>query len=112
MLALQYIRENKEALLAGLKKRNFQSTEKIDEIISLDQKRRTQQAELDQHLAKANSLAKEIGVLFKSGETAKANEIKEQTASLKELTKKLQEELQLTTTRLNELRTQIPNVPH
>ena len=52
-------------------------------------------------MAKANSLAKEIWVLFKSGETAKANEIKEQTASLKELTKKLQEELQLTTTRLN-----------
>ena len=112
MLALQYIRENKEALLAGLKKRNFQSTEKIDEIIALDQKRRTQQAELDQHLAKANSLAKEIGMLFKSGETAKANELKEETASIKELTKKLQEGLQLTAASLNELRTQIPNVPH
>jgi seryl-tRNA synthetase len=112
MLALQYIRENKEALLAGLKKRNFQSTEKIDEIIALDQKRRTQQAELDQHLAKANSLAKEIGMLFKSGETAKANELKEETASIKELTKKLQEGLQLTADSLNELRTQIPNVPH
>jgi seryl-tRNA synthetase len=111
MLALQYIRENKEALLAGLKKRNFQSTEKIDEIIALDQKRRTQQAELDQHLAKANSLAKEIGMLFKSGETAKANELKEETASIKELTKKLQEGLQLTAASLNELRTQIPNVP-
>jgi seryl-tRNA synthetase len=112
MLALQYIRENKEALLAGLKKRNFQSTEKIDEIIALDQKRRTQQAELDQHLAKANSLAKDIGILFKSGETAKANELKEETASIKELTKKLQEGLQLTAASLNELRTQIPNVPH
>ena len=112
MLALQYIRENKEALLAGLKKRNFQSTEKIDEIIALDQKRRTQQAELDQHLAKANSLAKEIGMLFKSGETAKANELKEETASIKELTKKLLEGLQLTAASLNELRTQIPNVPH
>jgi len=112
MLALQYIRENKEALLAGLKKRNFQSTEKIDEIIALDQKRRTQQAELDQHLAKANSLAKEIGMLFKSGETAKANELKEETASIKELTKKLQEGLQLTAASLNELRTQIPNVPY
>ncbi|MCH1432765.1 MAG: serine--tRNA ligase [Flavobacteriaceae bacterium] len=112
MLALQYIRENKEALLAGLKKRNFQSTEKIDEIIALDQKRRTQQAELDQHLAKANSLAKDIGMLFKSGETAKANELKEETASIKELTKKLQEGLQLTAASLNELRTQIPNVPH
>jgi seryl-tRNA synthetase len=63
-------------------------------------------------LAKANSLAKEIGMLFKSGETAKANELKEETASIKELTKKLQEGLQLTAASLNELRTQIPNVPH
>jgi seryl-tRNA synthetase len=51
-------------------------------------------------------------MLFKSGETAKANELKEETASIKELTKKLQEGLQLTAASLNELRTQIPNVPH
>jgi seryl-tRNA synthetase len=63
-------------------------------------------------LAQANTLAKEIGLLFKSGETAKANELKEQTTNLKELTKKLQEELQHTALTLNELRTQIPNVPH
>jgi len=112
MLALQYIRENKEALLEGLKKRNFQAPEKIDELIDLDQKRRTQQATLDQHLAKANAMAKEIGLLFKSGETSKANELKEETARLKELTKQLQETLQQTTSALYELRTQIPNVPH
>ena len=112
MLALHYIRENKEAILEGLKKRNFDSPKKIDQILDLDQERRTQQANLDQHLAQANTLAKEIGLLFKSGETAKANELKEQTTNLKELTKKLQEELQHTALTLNELRTQIPNVPH
>lgn len=112
MLALHYIRENKEAILEGLKKRNFDSPKKIDQILDLDQERRTQQANLDQHLAQANTLAKEIGLLFKSGETARANELKEQTTNLKELTKKLQEELQHTALTLNELRTQIPNVPH
>jgi seryl-tRNA synthetase len=112
MLALHFIRENKEAILEGLKKRNFDSPKKIDQILDLDQERRTQQANLDQHLAQANTLAKEIGLLFKSGETAKANELKEQTTNLKELTKKLQEELQHTALTLNELRTQIPNVPH
>src|SRR6056300_2063426 len=57
-------------------------------------------------------MAKEIGLLFKSGETSKANELKEETARLKELTKQLQETLQQTTSALYELRTQIPNVPH
>ncbi|MDA8948780.1 serine--tRNA ligase [Flavobacteriaceae bacterium] len=112
MLALHYIRENKKVILEGLKKRNFKSPEKIEQLLELDQERRTQQATLDQHLAQANTLAKEIGMLFKSGETDKANELKKETSSLKELTKKLQEELQKTATTLNELRTQIPNVPH
>lgn len=112
MLALQHIRENKYVILEGLKKRNFQSPEKIDQILELDQERRAQQANLDQHLAQANNLAKEIGMLFKKDEVAKANELKKETTSLKELTKKIQKKLQNTTVSLNELRIQIPNVPH
>jgi seryl-tRNA synthetase len=112
MLALQHIRENKYVILEGLKKRNFQSPEKIDQILELDQERRAQQANLDKHLAQANNLAKEIGMLFKKGEVAKANELKKETTSLKELTKKIQKKLQNTTVSLNELRIQIPNVPH
>jgi seryl-tRNA synthetase len=112
MLGLQYIRENKEALLKGLKKRNLDQTQVIDQILALDQNRRSQQAELDQHLAKANQMAKEIGMLFKTGETEKANILKSETASLKTETKVLQEQLQKTSTSLYELRTQVPNVPH
>ena len=112
MLALKHIRENKYVILEGLKKRNFQSPEKIDQILELDQERRAQQANLDQHLAQANNLAKEIGMLFKKGDVAKANELKKETTSLKELTKKIQKKLQNTTVSLNELRIQIPNVPH
>ena len=112
MLALNFIRENKEAILKGLEKRNFKQPELINEIIELDQERRIQQSTLDQQLASANKLAKEIGDLFKSGEIAKANILKEETLSLKTKTKALQEQLQETIETLLDLRTQIPNIPH
>ena len=73
MIALHYIKENKEVVLEGLRKRNFKALEIIDQIIELDKERRAQQANLDKHLAKANILAKEIGMFFKNGDEAKAN---------------------------------------
>ena len=112
MLGLHFIRENKETILKGLEKRNFKQPELINKIIELDQDRRSLQSNLDQQLASANKLAKEIGDLFKCGKIAKANVLKEETSSLKTKTKALQEQLQETAATLFDLRTQIPNIPH
>lgn len=112
MLSLPYIRENKEAILAGLSKRNYKTPELITEILDKDQERRRLQTTLDENLAKANQLAKEIGQLFKSGAVEKANALKTETTALKERTKKLQEDLQSCEKQLHELRTHVPNVPH
>lgn len=57
-------------------------------------------------------MTKEIGNLFKSGQAEKANTLKEKSAASKGVTKELQEQLQTLTSRLLELRTQVPNVPH
>ena len=111
MLALQYIRENKNSVLKGLEKRGFKSVELMDHIIDLDQHRRSIQTKLDSHLSDSNQMAKEIGNLFKSGETEKANTLKEKSTAAKELTKQLQEQLQKVSSELLELRTQIPNIP-
>ena len=111
MLALQYIRENKNTVLKGLEKRGFKSLDLIDKIIDLDQQRRSIQTKLDSHLSDSNKMAKEIGNLFKSGETDKANSLKEKSTAAKELTKQLQEQLQKVSSELLELRTQIPNIP-
>ena len=111
MLALQYIRENKNSVLKGLEKRGFKSVKLIDHIIDMDQQRRSIQTKLDSHLSDSNQMAKEIGNLFKSGETEKANTLKEKSTSAKELTKQLQEQLQKVSSELLELRTQIPNIP-
>ena len=112
MLGLHFIRENKETILKGLEKRNFKQPELINKIIELDQNRRSLQSNLDQQLAGANKLAKEIGDLFKCGEITKANILKEETSSLKTKAKALNEQLQETAATLFDLRTQIPNIPH
>ena len=112
MLDLNYIRNHKEEILVGLDKRNFEAPQLLEDIIALDQQRRSQQTELDTLLAQANSLAKEIGNLFKTGQAEKATPLKEQSTTLKNQTKTLQEALQKTNAELLELRTRIPNVPH
>ena len=67
MLQLKYLRENKEAAIEALKKRNFKGAELINQLLELDESRRKTQTDLDQQLSEANNLAKEIGQLFKSG---------------------------------------------
>ena len=112
MLSLQFVRDNKAAVLTGLQKRGFTEIELIDQWLDLDQKRRQTQAHLDQTLAEANQMAKEIGGLYKAGKADEANILKEKTATLKSETKNLQEQLQQLESDLLEVRTKIPNVPH
>lgn len=113
MLQIQYIRENKEAVLAGLAKRNLTDAEAlIERALEADELRRNAQTSLDNVLASSNKLSKEIGMLFKTGQVDKANEIKAQTAQLKESSKQLTESLQKASAELQEILFQIPNVPH
>ena len=112
MLQLNTIREEKDRILAGLKKRNFKELGLIDEIIALDEKRRSTQLALDESLAKSNTLSKEIGSLFKSGETEKANALKAETATLKDTIKTLTDTLNGTVESLNELLYRVPNIPN
>ena len=112
MLQLNTIREEKDRILSGLKKRNFKELHLIDNIIALDEKRRATQLSLDETLAKSNNLSKEIGSLFKAGETDKANALKEQTAPLKEDIKTLTDTLNTTVEQLNDLLYRVPNIPN
>jgi seryl-tRNA synthetase len=112
MLQLQAIREDKEQIVEALKKRNIEALPLIENVLQLDEKRRSLQTRLDNTLAESNSLSKEIGVLYKSGKAAEANLLKERTGSLKEESKELNEELNAAAADLQNLLYQIPNVPH
>ena len=111
MIPLKHLRENKAEIIEGLQKRNFKQTDLLDTLLSLDEKRRKTQTELDQQLAEANQLAKEIGQLFKSGKAEEAQELKARSGELKTSSKSLQESLQATAQEMLEIRYQIPNVP-
>lgn len=112
MLQLHKIREEKDSYSNALKKRNIDAQPLLDEIIALDEKRRATQTELDNTLAESNKFSKEIGMLFKSGKAAEANELKAKTGDLKETSKKLGEDLNEVTEKLQQQLYQIPNIPH
>ncbi|MEM5566577.1 serine--tRNA ligase [Psychroserpens sp. AS72] len=112
MLQVAYIREHKEDVIKGLVKRNIDATQMIDDVILLDEERRQLQTQLDNTLAESNTISKQIGDLYKSGKAAEANDLKEKTATLKENSKTLSDQLNEKSDALTQLLYKIPNVPH
>lgn len=111
MLQIAAIREHKDAFAQALKKRNIDAMPMLENAISVDEKRRSLQAQLDETLAISNKLSKQIGDLFKSGKAAEANQLKAQTGELKEKSKQLNDELTTAVTELQNILYTIPNIP-
>ena len=77
MIDINLIRENPELVKANLKKK-FQDKKLplVDEILSLDVKKRELQSEGDSRRAQRNTLAKSIGALMREGKKDEAEEAK------------------------------------
>ena len=112
MLTLKYITENTDEVIARLKKKNFDGSEIINNIAELDERRKITQSAADNFAAELNSLSKEIGMLFKQGKHAEANEAKEKTITLKENISKLTEQHDEIEQKLQDLLVLVPNLPH
>ena len=112
MLAIQFIRNNRDLIIEAQKKRNFNVEKIIDDIIKLDTLKRVNQTELENKLAKANVIAKEIGALYKAGDEKKVSYLKKESSALKTSTKIIQDKLTKIGNEILELRTKIPNIPN
>lgn len=112
MLNINYIRENTEGVKERLRIKNFQGEGIIDRILELDIVRREAQKDLDDTLAEANRLAKEIGNLFKQGKKDEAEEMRTRSTELKAGSKVLSDEMDKAAAEMNELLLQVPNLPH
>jgi seryl-tRNA synthetase len=112
MLQVSYIRENKEKVLERLAVRNFKQPELVDEVIALDDERRSTQIILDSLFAEANAAAKQIGDLMRQGKKEEAEAIKTKTSAFKEQTKLLSEKLASVEEQLLEKVVLFPNLPH
>ena len=90
MLRTTFIRANRDLVIERMQKRNLNAAELIDNIIALDDKRKSTQYELDESLAESNRISKQIGQLFKQGKKEEANAAREGVGQLKEKIKGLE----------------------
>ena len=112
MLQVSYIRDNREQVLERLALKNFKQPELVDEIISLDEKRRQTQNQSDNFSAQANAAAKQVGELMRAGKKDEAEEIKVKTGTWKEDIKMLGETLAAVEAELQQKIVLLPNLPH
>ena len=112
MLQVNFLKEHRDRVLEGLKKRNFKDLELVDSAISLDDERKKVQFDMDSQLAEINKISKEIGLLMKEGKKEEAESAKQKTAQYKEASKDLQQKLNGIEEKLTEILYLIPNIPH
>lgn len=112
MLQVSYIRDNREKVLERLAVKNFKQPELVDEVIKLDNDRRSAQTSSEELQAKANAAAKQIGDLMRTGKKDEAESIKANTAAWKEEIKTLGDALAAIEDELNQKLVLLPNLPH
>lgn len=112
MLELSYIRRNPEEVITRLSVKNFDAKSIIDEIIAIDEKRRSTQTNLDGVLSQLNKASKEIGELFKAGKKAEADELKANTGKWKQDISVLEAEMKQVEIELQAKAVLLPNTPH
>ena len=111
MLTLAAIKENPDDIIRRLARKHFDAKELFVKVIETDKVRRATQAELDSALSQIKTLSSQIGMLMKNGEKEKAEEAKQEVASLKEKTTRLDEEMTNAEKAITEILLTIPNTP-
>jgi seryl-tRNA synthetase len=112
MLTLQVLREQKEIVLEGLKRRNFKDADTlVQEVIEIDKLRRETQNTLDSLKASSNADSKKIGELMKSGKAEEATALRAAIAQDRDKVKAMEESLTDFEKKQQEILYKIPNIP-
>lgn len=112
MLTLKFIQDNKDEVIKRLKVKRFDASEIIEQIIKLDNDRKSTQTQVEALQSEMKSLSKEIGQLFKSGQLDEANKAKAHTGELKDKIKELDSKLSEIASTLNNQLVLLPNLPN
>jgi seryl-tRNA synthetase len=111
MLDLNYVRENLDVVRAALQKRGM-TAEALDDFARADQERRHVIAESDRLNAERNSASREIGALMKEGKRAEADARRQAVGELKDRIADLDRRRDEVESRMRELLSTLPNIPH
>src|SRR6185295_6469626 len=111
MLDLNYVRENIDKVREAFKARHFDSTA-LDDFTRADEERRRVIAESDQLNAQRNASSREIGALMKEGKKEEAEARRAEVGRLKDRIAELDQLRTQTETRMHDLLSTLPNIPH
>ena len=111
MVPLQFLRENKKAIIESLMKRGIDYEPVIDRVLKLDIQRREIQTQMDSSLSESNKLSRLIGEQIKSGDLSQVKSLKERNFQLKNQNKIYLNDLNEIKKSLLEERCNIPNPP-
>lgn len=111
MLDLNYVRENLEKVREALVTRGL-APEVLDSFAEADSERRRIIAESDQLNADRNTSSREIGALMKAGQKDDAEARRRQVNELKERISELDQARDAAETRMRDLISTLPNLPH
>ncbi|MDB5227254.1 MAG: seryl-tRNA synthetase [Bacteroidota bacterium] len=112
MLTLEQLRKDTAFVKERLSHKNFKEVDLVDEIIKLDDHRKSVKTKLDELLAQRNSLSKEIGILMKNGKKAEAKDLKNKIAEIKENADAAESEFQLMEEKIFTHLVKLPNLPN
>ncbi len=112
MLELQLLRRDPDFVKKKLAVKNFQPLSLVDEVLSVDERRRKMQGEMDEVLNKSNIISKEIGGLYRNGQRDEAERKKSEASALSDQAHEMKKELQKVEKELFDLMVHLPNLPH
>jgi seryl-tRNA synthetase len=111
MLDLKYVRENLDAVRTSLETRGL-ADGWVEEFKRLDDERLVAIGFSDKYNAELNRTSREIGSLIKEGRTQEADALRSGVSPLKELITVEREKRKQAETRMRELLSTLPNIPH
>lgn len=104
--------QEKERIIAGLKKKHFANLAIVEEIIALDEQKRQVQSQSESLTASMNQASKSIGALMAQGKKEEAEAAKKEVAAKKTEAAALQEQLNNLEQALADKIVSLPNLPH
>src|SRR5215204_3330539 len=111
MLDINYVRENIDKVREALEARRA-DMKALDDFTRADEERRRVIGESDQLNAQRNASSKEIGALMKEGKKDEAEARRAEVGRLKDRIAELDQLRTQTETRMHDLLSTLPNIPH
>ena len=111
MLDLNYVREHLDEVRARLQSRGLPASA-LDDFAAAETERRRVIGESDQLNAERNTASREIGALMKAGKKDEAEGRRKQVGELKDRISELDQQREKAETRMREMLSTLPNLPH